>query len=278
VEGLPSCSSASQNGGKRKGYKQLVLATVPTVISLVIAGAILMFLHERKKVINTDKVTQQKLFSIWSFDGANMFKRIIEATDNFSEAHCIGTGGYGSVYKARLTKCEIFAVKKIHVIEDECCMSKSVFKRENDALVQIRHRNIVKLFGYCSCSQGRFLIYEYMERGNLADTLRANQKAIELDWRRRLHIVLDVVHAMAYMHHDCPSPIVHRDITSNNILLDLEFRASISDFGTAKVLNIDGRNITKLAGTKGYLAPGKQKSNLMCEHVNVMYSDHYDEL
>ena len=60
------------------------------------------------------------------------------------------------------------------------------------------------------------------------------------------------------MHHDCSSPIVHRDITSNNILLDLEFRACISDFGMAKILNIDGQNLTSLVGTKGYIAPGKE--------------------
>ena len=98
-----------------------------------------------------------------------------------------------------------------------------------------------------------------MERGDLAKTLKENEMAIELDWRRRIHTVLDVVHALQYMHHDCTSPIVHRDITSNNILFDLEFRACISDFGTAKILNIFGQNLTRLAGTKGYLAPGKQK-------------------
>jgi serine/threonine protein kinase len=102
-----------------------------------------------------------------------------------------------------------------------------------------------------------------MERGNLAETLKANEKAIELNWKRRIYIVLYVVHALAYMHHDCSSPIVHRDITSRNILLDQEFRACVSDFGTAKILNVNGLNLTKLAGTKGYLAPGKQISNLI---------------
>ena len=141
------------------------------------------------------------------------------------------------------------------MIEDECCMNELVFKREIEALVQIRHRNIVRLFGYCSSSQGRFLIYEYMEKGDLAKTLKDEERAIELDWRRRIHIMIDLVHALAYMHHDCSSPIVHRDITSSNILLDIEFRACISDFGTAKILDMYGQNLTRLAGTKGYLAP-----------------------
>ncbi|VAH96148.1 unnamed protein product [Triticum turgidum subsp. durum] len=271
VKGLPPCSSVNQSRGKWEGYKIRVLATVPTLISLVLIVVILMFCHERKKtkLSNTDEVTQAKVFSIWSFDGANVFKQVIEATNNFSEMHCIGTGGHGSVYKARLATCEIFAVKKINMIEDECCVNEHVYNREIKALVQIRHRNIVKLFGYCSSGQGRFLIYEYMERGDLAKSLKDNERAIELDWRRRMHIMLDVVHALVYMHHDCSSPIVHRDITSNNILLDLEFRACISDFGTAKILDIYGQNLTRLAGTKGYLAPELAYTENVTEKCDV---------
>ncbi|CAM0908269.1 unnamed protein product [Alopecurus aequalis] len=258
VKGLPPCSSATQSEEQSKAYKTIILVVIPVLLSLVLVATILIFQHGRKKSkeTTTDKVAPlTNMFSIWSFDGADVFKKIVEATNNFSEVHCIGTGGYGSVYKAALATSEIFAVKKIHLIEDECCVNETVFSCEVKALLQIQHRNVVKLFGYCSSSQGRFLIYEYMERGNLVETLKVNERAIELNWKRRINIVLDVVHALAYMHHDCSSPIVHRDITSNNILLDLEFRACVSDFGTAKILNVDGLNITRLAGTKGYLAP-----------------------
>ena len=101
------------------------------------------------------------------------------------------------------------------------------FNREIHALMHIRHRNIVKLFGYCSGTQGRFLVYEYLDRGSLSAYLKHQETALELDWTRRLNIARDVAHALAYMHHDCFAPIVHRDITSNNILLDLEFQALI---------------------------------------------------
>ena len=199
------------------------------------------------------------MFAIWSFDGEDVYKKIVDATNNFSNVHCIGTGGNGSVYKAQLPTGEIFAVKKIHMGEDG-----EQFNREIHALMHIRHRNIVKLFGYCSGTQGRFLVYEYTDRGSLAASLKGNETAIELDWISRLNIVRDVAHALCYMHHDCFVPIVHRDITSSNILLGLEFRAFISDFGTAKVLSIHGQNHTRIAGTKGYLAPGKNKSILIC--------------
>ncbi|XP_044954815.1 MDIS1-interacting receptor like kinase 2-like [Hordeum vulgare subsp. vulgare] len=257
VKGLTPCSSATQSRGQRKAYKTIILAVLPILLSVVLIGVILVFRQKNLKsqAINTNKVTQENMFSVWSYDGGDVFKKIIEATEDFSEMYCIGTGGYGSVYIAKLSTCEIFAVKKIHTMEDGSSMSESAFNREIEALVQIRHRNIVKLFGYCSSRQGRFLIYEYMGRGNLAETLRACERATELDWKRRINIVLDIVHALTYMHHDCSSPIVHRDITSNNILLDPECRACISDFGTAKILNVDGLNLTRLAGTKGYLAP-----------------------
>ncbi|XP_044971126.1 MDIS1-interacting receptor like kinase 2-like [Hordeum vulgare subsp. vulgare] len=272
VKGLPPCSSgATRSKEKRKTYNALVLGIVPSLISLVIVVVILIVRHEMKKsvAINTTNVTQENLFSIWSFDGADVFKQIVEATNDFSNIHCIGTGGYGSVYKARLATSEIFAVKKIHMIKDECRVNEAVFNREIKALVQIRHRNIIKLFGYCSCSQGRFLIYEYMERGDLAGILTNNGRAVELNWRTRTHIVLDVFRALAYMHHDCSSPIVHRDITSKNILLDPEFRACISDFGMAKILNTGGQNLTRLAGTKGYIAPELAYTDNVTEKCDV---------
>jgi serine/threonine protein kinase len=146
---------------------------------------------------------------------------------------------------------EIFAVKKMHMMEDD-----EIFYREIDALMHIRHRNIVKLFGYCSAPQVSFFVYEYMDRGRLASSLNNKETATELVWARRLNIIREVSHALSYMHHGCFAPIVHRDIKSSNILLDVEFRACISDFGIAKVLDVDASNCTRLAGTKGYLAPG----------------------
>ena len=117
--------------------------------------------------------------------------------------------------------------------------------------------DIVKLYGYRRSDQDKFLVYEYMERGSLSTILMSNGSAVELDWNKRLDIAKDVVHALYYLHHDCSTPIVHRDITCNNILVDMEFRACVSDFGLAKILNFDVSSCTRLAGTTGYLAPGK---------------------
>uniref|UniRef100_A0A0D9VH03 non-specific serine/threonine protein kinase n=1 Tax=Leersia perrieri TaxID=77586 RepID=A0A0D9VH03_9ORYZ len=267
VKALPPCDF-TQKGGEGKKFKHILLGIGAAVgIAAVFITALVTWQYRKKKSGEQSKngVGDTKVFSVWNFDGGDVCKQIYEATENFNETHCIGTGGNGCVYKAHLSTGEIFAVKKIHMTED----NELVFMREIDALTSIRHRNIVKLFGYCSAVHGRFLVYECMDRGSLSRYLENHDAAIELDWMRRISIVKDVANALSYIHHDCFAPIVHRDITSSNILLDLEFRACISDFGIAKILDVETSNCTKLAGTKGYLAPELAYTTRVTEKCDV---------
>ncbi|XP_077252006.1 MDIS1-interacting receptor like kinase 2-like [Tasmannia lanceolata] len=79
---------------------------------------------------------------------------------------------------------------------------------------------------------------------------------MEIDWVKMVNIIKVVAHSLSYMHHDCASPIiVHRDISSKNVLLDSEFEARVSNFGPARLLMPDSSNWTELAGTRGYVAP-----------------------
>lgn len=87
-------------------------------------------------------------------------------------------------------------------------------------------------------------------------TLVDEKTAKELNWQMRSNLIKDVAQAISYLHHDCNPPIIHRDITSNNILLDRSFKAYVSDFGTARILKPDSSNWSALAGTFGYIAPG----------------------
>ncbi|QCE11681.1 protein brassinosteroid insensitive 1 [Vigna unguiculata] len=129
------------------------------------------------------------------------------------------------------------------------------FRSEIQALNEIRHRNIVKLYGYCSHSRFSFLVYEFLERGSIDKILKDDEEAIAFNWERRVDAIKGVANALSYMHHDCSPPIVHRDISSKNILLNLEYVAHVSDFGTAKLLNPSSTNWTSFVGTFGYAAP-----------------------
>ncbi|XP_020426550.1 MDIS1-interacting receptor like kinase 2-like [Prunus persica] len=197
-------------------------------------------------------------FSVLNFDGKSMYEEIIRATEDFDSIYCIGKGGHGSVYRVNLSSASanIVAVKKLHLVWDGEIEFQKEFLNEVRALTEIRHRNIVKLYGFCAHKRHSFLVYEYLERGSLATILSKEEEAKELGWSKRVNIVKGVAHALSYMHHDCLPLIVHRDISSKNILLDPEYEACVSDFGTARFLNPDSTNWTTVAGTFGYMAPG----------------------
>ncbi|XP_030948379.1 MDIS1-interacting receptor like kinase 2-like isoform X1 [Quercus lobata] len=211
------------------------------------------FIRKGRKPRN---IQNENLYPISTFDGKEMYKEILAATGNFDAVYCLGSGGYGSVYKAQLPSGDIIAVKKIHASScDGDLIDQKEFHNEIVALTEIWHRNIVKLYGFCSSTQHSLLMYEYLEKGSLATILSKEEEAKELDWSRRVNIVKGVSHAMAYMHHDCSPPIVHRDISSKNVLLDSDYVAHVSDFGTAKLLKQDSSNWTSFVGTYGYVAP-----------------------
>ncbi|THU65558.1 hypothetical protein C4D60_Mb05t04910 [Musa balbisiana] len=261
VRGLPPCVTLGTptKDDRSKRHKVVVIAIIAFVVFFLLLfifiGAALRF-HKRKKqpVPVDDNYIIEGAFSILNFDGRDVYKEIIEATEDFDAKYCIGSGAYGSVYRAELASGELLAVKKIHLPDTEGTFDEQPFQNEIQTRTQIRHRNIVKLYGFCSSPRHKFLVYEYMERGSLGSVLRSDTAA-ELDWVKRVSIVKDVARALFYMHHDCTPPIVHRDITSNNILLDSEFNACVSDFGIARLLKPDSSNWTMLAGTRGYVAP-----------------------
>ncbi|KHN44884.1 Putative LRR receptor-like serine/threonine-protein kinase [Glycine soja] len=134
-------------------------------------------------------------------------------------------------------------------------LNLKAFTCEIQALTEIRHRNIVKLYGFCSHSQFSFLVCEFLENGSVEKTLKDDGQAMAFDWYKRVNVVKDVANALCYMHHECSPRIVHRDISSKNVLLDSEYVAHVSDFGTAKFLNPDSSNWTSFVGTFGYAAP-----------------------
>ena len=111
------------------------------------------------------------------------------------------------------------------------------FENEVQMLSTIQHRNIVKLHVFYLHNKFMFLVYKYMERGSLFCMLRNDFEVVELDWVKKLNVVKGIANALSYMHHDYALPIIHRDISSNNILLDSKLEAFVSDFGTARLLD-----------------------------------------
>ena len=255
VTGLQPCKAGhiSEKGNK------IIFPLLGTFSLVLLFLGIFFILKGKGQNPQTNQNTymdKEEVFTISTLDGRTMYQEIFDATQGFDAKFCIGEGGYGIVYKAQLLSGDTFAVKKLTSLCDGNISQQKEFLNEISTLIEIRHRNIVKMHGFCSHSRFSILIYEYLEKGNLASILSNDGGAKELDWNKRVNIVKGVAHALSYMHHDCSPPIVHRDISSKNILLDSEYEAHVSDFGTAKILNQDSSNWTSLAGTYGYLAPG----------------------
>ena len=129
----------------------------------------------------TNHMHDEDVFSISTFDGRKIYKDIIEVTESFYSKFCIGNGGYGTVYKAKLTSRNIVSVKKLQSLRVGEIAQQTEFLNEIKALTEIRHQNIIKLHGFCSHSQHTFFIYEYLERGCLATILSNDGGAREFD-------------------------------------------------------------------------------------------------
>ncbi|XP_026431034.1 MDIS1-interacting receptor like kinase 2-like isoform X2 [Papaver somniferum] len=266
--GLKPCNSSAvviRRKESSKNHLVIILVSIFSSLFLLILLLAILFCCRKKSARNVEDSAKigstnvgRNLFSVWDYDGTLVFEDILEATENFDSKYCIGTGGYGSVYKAELSNGQVVAVKKLHSPDEDSELGDmKSFESEVNALTETRHRNIVKLFGFCSNPERRisFLVYEFIDRGSLKSVLSDGEQAAEFDWIKRIRFITGTANALAYMHHDCVPALVHRDLTSNNVLLDSEYGARVSDFGTARMLKPDSSNWTSLAGTFGYIAP-----------------------
>ncbi|PIN09875.1 Serine/threonine protein kinase [Handroanthus impetiginosus] len=185
-------------------------------------------------------------------------KEMEEATRCFSDENLLGKGGFGRVYKGTLRSGEVVAIKKMELPPFKEAEGEREFRVEVDILSRLDHPNLVNLIGYCADGKQRFLVYEYMHKGNLQDHLNGMGE-IKMDWPLRLKVALGAARGLAYLHSsaDVGIPIVHRDFKSTNILLDGNYEAKISDFGLAKIMP-EGQETCVTAtvlGTFGYFDP-----------------------
>ncbi|KAL1826054.1 hypothetical protein ACET3Z_012832 [Daucus carota] len=274
AEGLSPCPSTSFKSSKSS--KKAIIGAIIAVVGLLVSGTIVIvgcFICHRKikrrdlEIINSEKYESL----IWEREGKFTFRDIVEATEDFSERYCIGRGGFGTVYKANLVNGNIIAVKRLNITDSSSATATSRWSFENEirTLTEVRHRNIIKLHGFCSRDNSLYLAYEFVERGSLSKLLYSDEGASALSWDTRVKIVRGLAHALSYLHHDCSPPIVHRDISLNNILLDTELEPRLSDFGTARLLNTDSSNWTNAAGSYGYMAPELSFSMLVTTKSDV---------
>ena len=168
----------------------------------------------------------------------------------------IGVGSYGRVFEVEYCGT-ICAAKEVHSIllrEGEFNMMKIAFLTECVRSSSLSHPNIVHFLGVCNLGDQSLLPVLVMER--MQDSLTSVvEKFPNIPTYIKLSMLLDVSQGLWYLHTHHP-PIIHRDLSPNNVLLTSQFVAKISDLGVAKVIQADSKKTkTRAPGTVDFMPP-----------------------
>jgi hypothetical protein len=209
---------------------------------------------------------------------------LADATEGWADSHCIGGGGFGSVYHAILRGMggTDLAIKKLDLASMQ---GHTEFLQEVQVLGACRHETLVPLLGFAAdtgpsgsnpgAHAGVCLVTPLMKGGNLEDRLLLDDPAQRrlsklpgapaggfkpLSWHERLTVAVNVVTGLLYLHTPDAAAhkplILHRDIKPSNILLDRDGHARLADMGLARAQRPASAHLTtatSIAGTNGYL-------------------------
>ncbi|KAF6998445.1 hypothetical protein CFC21_014565 [Triticum aestivum] len=205
----------------------------------------------------------------------------IEAiTNNFAEDQIVGSGGYGVVYRATHEGEEI-AVKKLRQLQG---LDDKQFDNEFRNLRNIRHKNVVRLIGYChqSCKKymehkgelifakemERVLCFEYMHGGSLDKHIQ--DESCGLEWPTCFKIIKGTCEGLDHLHTSQGKPIFHLDLKPGNILLDESMTPKIGDLGLSRLVASTKTRQTEMRdGTLGFMPPEYVDSGFISKKFDV---------
>ncbi|CAJ2673033.1 unnamed protein product [Trifolium pratense] len=252
--------------GSNKNYLWIFIIIPIVLLIIIIGGLVFFFLYfKRKKNMETEEDTyggiEDQIQHSSMAPKKYKLKELMIATSDFSRRNKLGEGGFGTVYKGILENNKEIAVKRV---SENSRQGKQEFIAEVTTIGSLHHKNLVKLVGWCYESKELLLVYEFMPNGSLDKYLFNQSSELEfqyskvLDWKTRYCVIRDVAQALDYLHNGCEKRVLHRDVKSSNIMLDLDYIAKLGDFGLARTIqkrNETHHSTKEIAGTPGYMAP-----------------------
>nr|XP_043618332.1 probable receptor-like protein kinase At2g39360 [Erigeron canadensis] len=210
--------------------------------------------------------------SIKEFQHLKISLKVLEsATNNFSDANCLGRGGFGKVYKGEIVLSDVLTMVAIKRLDKSFGQGTVEFWKEIMMLSQYKHQYLVSLLGFCDEGGENLLVYEYLSNRSLDLYL----DSVDLSWLQRLNICLGAAMGLQFLHEPLEGSqqrVLHRDIKSANILLDHEWRPKIADFGLSKLGPANQQFsflYTYAVGTPGYYDPLYAHTGLLTKESDV---------
>ncbi len=185
--------------------------------------------------------------------------------DRYELEDVVGTGGMASVYRAYDTLLERNVALKIlheHHGADDDYVDR--FRREARAAAQLSHPGIVTVIDRGEADGRQFIVFEYVDGDTLKDLV---ERSGPMPPRRVIELGLEICRAIAFAHRQ---GVVHRDVKPQNVLLDSDGRAKVTDFGIART--IESVSLTQsgtILGTSHYISPEQARSEAVDAQSDV---------
>ncbi|XP_059629067.1 rust resistance kinase Lr10-like [Cornus florida] len=217
--------------------------------------------YRSNKMLKEDEVKIEKILEDYRAlkPSRYSYADIKKITNQFKEK--LGEGGYGTVFKGKLSN-EIFVAVKVL---NNSIGNGEEFINEVGTMGRIHHLNVVHLVGFCADGSRQALVYEFLPNDSLEKFIFSEgHKNHFLSWEKLQDIALRIAKGIEYLHQGCDQRILHFDIKPHNILLDHNFNPKVSDFGLAKLCSKEQSvvSMTAARGTMGYVAPEAFSRNL----------------